>query len=373
MRVAPAHLHAARFARLTERLSAESLTSLVVTSSPNVAYLTGFFGSAGQLLVTPNEVLLIVDGRYTEAAARRAQELDAINIVMLPQGATYEECLADQVGGAGGGQVGVEASHLTVGAHTDLLRRLHAKGHKPDLVPTEGLVERLRVVKDDWEVATLRDAGARLSDAAKRIIPKALAGSFEHELATAIELELRRVGFAKPAFDTIVASGPNSAMPHYRSGDRRIESGDLVVLDFGGMLDGYCVDLTRTAAVGGPNARQRQVLEQVAEAQASAFEAIVPGEWPETIDERARGVLVREGIGDAFAHGTGHGLGLEVHERPRVGPRRAGQSTEPLEAGMVFTLEPGAYFPGWGGVRIEDDVLVTASGAEWLTHVPQSA
>ncbi len=122
-------------------------------------------------------------------------------------------------------------------------------------------------------------------------------------------------------------------MPHYRSGDRRIESGDLVVLDFGGMLDGYCVDLTRTVAVGGPNARQRQVLEQVAEAQASAFEAVVPGEWPETIDERARGVLVREGIGDAFAHGTGHGLGLEIHERPRVGPRRAGQTPEPLEAG----------------------------------------
>jgi Xaa-Pro aminopeptidase len=373
MRVAPAAFHAARLARLRERLSAASLTSVVVTSRPNIAYLTGFFGSAGLLLATNEELRLIVDGRYTEAARAREQDLEAINIVMLPQGATYEEVLAEQAGRAGGERIGFESSHLTVGAHTDLSRRLHTNGHRPDLVPTDGLVERLRATKDDWEVATLRDAGSRLSDAAKRIIPKALSGIAESDLAAVIEQELRRVGFAKPAFDTIVASGPNSAMPHYRSGDRRIGAGDLVVMDFGGMLDGYCVDLTRTVAVGTPDARQRRVLEQVREAQASAFKAVVPGQAAEAVDECARGVLVREGIGDAFAHGTGHGLGLEIHERPRVGPRRAGQPLEPLEAGMVFTLEPGAYFPGWGGVRIEDDVLVTASGAEWLTHMPQSA
>jgi Xaa-Pro aminopeptidase len=372
MRVAAAQFHADRMARLRDRLAAESLTSLIVTSRPNVAYLTGFFGSAGTLLATMEELLLIVDGRYSEVARRRQQEFDAINIVMLPQGGSYEEALADLAGRSGGSRVGFESAHLSVGAHTDLLRRLHTKGLEPDLLPTDSLVERLRATKDNWEVATLRDAGSRLSDVAKRIIPKALSGMVESELAAVIDQELRRVGFAKPAFDTIVASGPNSAMPHYRSGDRRLEAGDLVVMDFGGMLDGYCVDLTRTVAVGVPDARQRRVLEQVGEAQRSAFEAVAPGQSPEAIDESARGVLVREGIGDAFAHATGHGLGLEIHERPRVGPRRTGQSPEPLEAGMVFTLEPGAYFPGWGGVRIEDDVLVTVSGAEWLTHVPHS-
>jgi Xaa-Pro aminopeptidase len=169
MRVAPADFHAARFARLRERLSAESLTSVIVTSRPNIAYLTGFFGSAGMLLGTGEELQLIVDGRYSEAARLRKQDLDTINIVMLPQGAAYEEILAEQVGRAGGERVGFESAHLTVGMHTDLLRRLHASGHQPDFVSTDGLVERLRSTKDDWEVATLRDAGSRLSDAAKRI------------------------------------------------------------------------------------------------------------------------------------------------------------------------------------------------------------
>ncbi|MGH9201456.1 MAG: M24 family metallopeptidase, partial [Vicinamibacterales bacterium] len=136
---------------------------------------------------------------------------------------------------------------------------------------------------------------------------------------------------------------------------------------------GYCVDMTRTVAIGAADPRQRRVLEQVSEAQTAAFKAIAPGEAPETIDERAREVLVRRGLGEAFSHGAGHGLGLEIHERPRVGPRRVGQPQETLEAGMVFTLEPGAYFPGWGGVRIEDDVLVTTTGAEWLTHESRTA
>lgn len=373
MRVAPPEFHAARGRRLLDRLKEQSLTSLIVTSAPNIAYLTGFFGSAGVLLVTMEGLRLVVDGRYAEAAAVRQRELETINIVTLPRGGTYQEALADVVGDASGPRVGFESAHLTVGAHTDLSHRLQTKGHRLELVSTDGLVERLRVIKDSWEIATLRDAGIRLSDVAKRIVSKALSGVVERDLAGSIDQELRRVGFAKPAFDTIVASGPNSAMPHYRAGDRQLGLGDLVVLDFGGMLDGYCVDVTRTVVVGVADPRQRRVLEQVSEAQASAFRLVMPGSSAESIDEGARGVLVRQGLGEAFAHGTGHGLGLEVHEQPRVGPRRAGQAPEPLEAGMVFTLEPGAYFTGWGGVRIEDDVLVTASGAEWLTHGPRPA
>jgi Xaa-Pro aminopeptidase len=190
-------------------------------------------------------------------------------------------------------------------------------------------------------------------------------------VAAAADAELRRVGFQKPAFDTIVAAGPNSAVPHYRAGERRLADGDLVILDFGGMLHGYSVDMTRTVAVGGAGPRQRRVLEHVVAAQAAAFAAIAIGRAATDIDRAAREVLAREGLDDAFTHGTGHGLGLEVHERPRLAKYRPELAVEPLEAGMVFTLEPGAYLEGWGGVRIEDDVVVTPGGAEWLTNVPR--
>ena len=217
----------------------------------------------------------------------------------------------------------------------------------------------------------MAEAGARLSDAAKCIIPKALAGMAEREVAAVIEAQLRRVGFDKPAFDTIVAAGPNSAVPHYRAGDRRLSEGDLVVMDFGGMLDGYAVDLTRTITIGQPRGRERQLLEHVAAAQAAAFAAIGIGKAATAVDDAARRALEGVGLGDAFSHGTGHGLGLEIHERPRVGRWRADLPDEALQAGMVFTLEPGAYLAGWGGARIEDDVVVTSGGAEWLTDVPR--
>ena len=178
-------------------------------------------------------------------------------------------------------------------------------------------------------------------------------------------------GFDKPAFDTIVAAGPNSAVPHYRAGDRRLAEGDLVVMDFGGMLDGYAVDLTRTITVGRPRERERQLLEHVAAAQAAAFAAIGIGTAATAVDDAARRALEAAGLGEAFSHGTGHGLGLEIHERPRVSRWRADLEDEALQAGMVFTLEPGAYLAGWGGARIEDDVVVTAAGAEWLTDVPR--
>jgi Xaa-Pro aminopeptidase len=189
-------------------------------------------------------------------------------------------------------------------------------------------------------------------------------------VASEIESALRAAGFERAAFDTIVAAGPNAAVPHARAGQRRIEDGDLIVLDFGGVLDGYCTDLSRTVTAGRAGRRERRLIEQVIGAQAAAFNAVAPRRPPEDADRVAREVLSRHGLADAFTHGTGHGLGLEVHEAPRVS--RAASRPEPvLEEGMVLTLEPGAYFPGWGGVRIEDDVLVTKDGAEWLTDVPR--
>jgi Xaa-Pro aminopeptidase len=371
MRLATPDRHAERQSRLREQLGAAGLEALVVSSAANVAYLTGLFASTSALVVDQQQLRLIVDGRYAEAAMERAAQIPGLSAIVISSDGSIDEALVAEFVMAGYGRAGFDQDSLTVRRHQDLVVRLAAAGSRATLDPAAGIVERLRAVKDDWELATLRDAASRLSDAAKCIIPKALAGMSEREMAWRIEAELHRVGFDKPAFDTIVAAGPNSAMPHHRAGSRALEAGDLVVLDFGGLLDGYAVDLTRTITVGLPGIRERHLLERVAEAQMAAFKAVAVGRPATVVDDAARGSLVRDGLGEAFSHGTGHGLGLEVHERPRVGRRRTGQEDELLAIGMVFTIEPGAYLAGWGGARIEDDVVVTANGAEWLTDLPR--
>lgn len=371
MHIAPPDRHLARHARLRDDLRAASLDALVVTSLPNIAYLTGLFASTAALVISADRLALIVDGRYLATAKARAQELGVLDSVLVPTSGSQDESIAAEVRTFANRRVGFEAAHISFKQHQDLAARLTAADAKIEMAPTEGLVEARRAIKDDWEIATLRDAGHRLSDAAKCIIPKALAGQREREVASGIDAELRRVGFDRPAFDTIVAAGSNSAVPHYRAGDRHLAAGDLVILDFGGMLDGYAVDMTRTIVVGGAGPRERRLLEQVAEAQQAAFDAVAAGRAAADIDRAAREVLERHGLGEAFSHGTGHGLGLEVHERPRLAKYRPELPIEPLQAGMVFTLEPGAYLDGWGGVRIEDDVVVTSRGGEWLTDVPR--
>jgi Xaa-Pro aminopeptidase len=196
------------------------------------------------------------------------------------------------------------------------------------------------------------------------------AGRSEREIAADIDTALRRAGFERPAFETIVASGPNSALPHARPTGRALEPGEGVVLDFGGVYDGYCVDITRTLQTGPTSAGFRRIFAAVAEAHAAALAAVRPGVLTSEIDAAARAVLGRHGLGEAFGHGTGHGLGLEVHEEPRITNAAAANPDVVVEPGMVFTIEPGAYVPGVGGVRIEDDVLVLEAGAEVLTDVP---
>ncbi len=345
--------------------------SLLVTSLPNVAYLTGLFASAAAVVITRGRFALVTDGRYLGTAEGLVADLRDVELVITPATIPFDHVLAEELAKTGSGRAGFEAAHLTVKRHRDLTTRLETLGRGCVLEAAEGLVERLRILKDEWELEVFRDAGARLSDAAKCIIPKALAGMREREVAALIEAELRRVGFDKPAFDTIVASGPNSAIPHYRAGGRVLTAGDLVVLDFGGMLHGYAVDLTRTITVGPASARQRRLLEDIAAARDAGFAAIRAGVLATDIDRATREVMVRAGLGEAFGHGTGHGLGLEVHERPRVAQFRAELPGEPLQPGMVFTIEPGAYFPEWGGARIEDDAALTAAGAVWLTDVPR--
>lgn len=371
MEVAPPHLRLARHARLRELMRDGRLDALLVTSLSNVAYLSGLFASAAAVVITRDRLTLITDGRYEGIAHGVVADMPGVGLVLTPASIPFDQALAEALWISENGRAGFEAANFTVKRFRELQTRLTKMAPGCALEGTEGLVERLRIEKDAWELGVFTEAGSRLSDAAKCIIPRALAGMREREVAALIESELRRVGFDKPAFDTIVASGPNSAVPHYRAGDRVLTAGDFVVLDFGGMFRGYAVDLTRTITMGPASARQRRLLEDIAAAQDAGFAIVRQGAPATDIDRAARESMAAAGLGEAFGHGTGHGLGLEVHERPRIAQFRAELPGEPLQPGMVFTIEPGAYFPGWGGARIEDDAALTTDGAVWLTEVPR--
>jgi Xaa-Pro aminopeptidase len=357
-------------------MAAAGLDALIVVHLPNVRYLTGFAGSAAIAVLTPEELVFITDGRYTTTIETVvAPACPGLRLVRVDP--SYDATLARVMQSSGARAVGFEAAYMTV-KRFDWLRAALSSAAGPALAPIERAVEAIRVVKDAAEQETFRQAGRLLDAVAGEVLRTVTAGLRECDLAAEIDYRLRRGGFEKPAFDTIVASGPHAAMPHARPDDRVLAWGDLVVLDFGGVYDGYCVDLTRTVSVGEPHPEARRLYAAVAEAQLAGVRAVRPGAPVTDVDEAARGVLERLGLGAAFSHAAGHGLGLEIHEEPRVGPRRANIPGVPpagtdlvLEPGVVITVEPGAYVPGVGGVRIEDDVLVTQDGVEWLTHVPR--
>ena len=364
---------AARHRVIRARLAALGLDGLVVTNPTNIRYLSNHAGSAGTLVITPSDVHLLIDFRYQESV-RSTQASDAAcpGLRTWPVPASYDEALIEMLLNQGmPAKLGIEAAHLTVARKEWLERTSIARGLALGWTSTERVVEQIRLVKDANEVANLRDAAARLTFVAEKAFKAIRPGVMEREVAAAIEMGLRSAGYERPAFDTIVASGPNAALPHYRAGLRILMPGDLVVLDFGGVLDGYCSDLTRTVSVGAPTADALRLHAAVREAQRAAIEVVKPGVPATSVDAAARNVLESRGLGDAFGHGTGHGLGLDIHEEPRVGPPRSHSASVQLEPGMVFTIEPGAYLPGMGGVRIEDDVLVTANGCEVLTSVPR--
>jgi Xaa-Pro aminopeptidase len=371
MMIAPAAWFEARVRKLRLAMERQGLDALIVTSLPNIAYLTGFFASAAAMVVAPDDLVLIGDGRYATALQDRAAAYPAISPRLVDTSSSYDEAIVAAAAPLTGLRVAVESAHLSLQRYRSILGRLgKGPGWSNGLVETDGVIEGLRLAKDRWEIGQLRDGASRLSDVAKCILLKRLAGRTESDVAAEIEGELRRAGFERPAFDTIVAAGPNAALPHSRASQRQIEPGELVLVDFGGVLNGYCTDLTRTLVTGPVTPRQQQLIERVAAAQRAAFEAVRPGGRPEEVDAAARKALDGFGLADAFSHGTGHGLGLEIHEGPRVTRARPDRAEPPLAPGMVMTLEPGVYFPGWGGVRIEDDVIVTEHGAEWLTDVP---
>jgi Xaa-Pro aminopeptidase len=368
--------YGARLARLRGAMGRAALDALVLTHLPNLRYMTGVSASDGLAVVTAEAATLAVDFRYRTAAEHALAGRQDIALEVID--ASFDEWLERHLPGHGVARIGIEAASMTVSRFNRLSTALGASAPFPlerpgpvaALVPTERMVEALRLVKDSAEVAALREAARRLSGVARALPEFARAGRTEQAVAADIDAALRAAGFERPAFETIVASGPNGALPHARPGRRMLQAGDGVVLDFGGVYDGYCVDLTRTLFLGEPEPALRRLFAAVAEAQARALEAVRPGALPSAIDGAARRVLEAHGLGEAFGHATGHGLGLEVHEEPRIGRRLPDRDEAPVEAGMVFTIEPGAYVPGLGGVRIEDDVLVTDEGYEMLTGVP---
>jgi Xaa-Pro aminopeptidase len=366
---------AARLTRVRVAARTVGVDALVVTHLPNLQYLTGFTGSAGLALVLPRTCLLVVDFRYVTAVNTLTSNLEGL-VTLATFERSYDEALIDLLRREGSQRIGIEAAYLPVGRFNAISAGLAARTPlpiqssecAPALVPTERLVEQARVIKDEVEIATLRDAGRRLGEIASRLHGFVREGRTEQSVAADIETAMREAGFSRPAFETIVASGPNSVLPHARPTNRAIRAGDPTVLDFGGVYDGYCVDLTRTVQLGSATGALRQLYAAVAEAQDAAIAAVRPGVTSSAIDAAARTVLERYGLSAAFGHGTGHGLGLEVHEEPRIA-RQSPRLPDPVvEPGMVFTIEPGVYVPGVGGVRIEDDVLVTETGCEVLTR-----
>lgn len=354
---------AGRIDALRERLDDAECDALVVSDLTNIRYLTGFTGSAALLLVTPGRATFVTDGRYRD---RSAEELggagvDAdIRIVAAGADAEVAAAMAD----SGSSRLGLEADHVTWSQQRRWAGELFADG---DLVATSGLVEQLRLVKDDGEVARLRAACAIADDALGRVRTVLLESPTEKEFAALLDSTMRGLGAADVSFDTIVASGPNGAKPHHTPSDRRILEGDLVVIDFGALVDGYHSDMTRTVAVGDVGYERRRMLTVVLEAQEAGVRAIGAGVEAAEVDRSCRSVIEQAGWGEAFLHSTGHGVGLDIHEEPRVGAR----STATLGTGQVVTVEPGVYVSGLGGVRIEDTVLVTDDGCDRLTLAPK--
>lgn len=357
---------ARRLQRAARILSDRHLDGLVVSNPQNVRYLTGFTGSSGWVFVTPASSHFLTDGRYTNFVRKSmvADQMSRLDLEVVSAG--YDEALAAIVLGQSARRVGFEAGTVTVAG----LREWQRLTPSVEWEATDDVVEGLRLIKDEIEIACFRSGAERLGDVVADLRQLVRADRTERQVAHAIDEALREAGFERPAFETIVASGPNSAYPHARPTDRRLADGDAVVLDFGGVFDGYCVDLTRMAAVGHVDARVRSLFEAVHEAQRAALETVRAGVTSASVDRAARSQLENRGLGPAFSHGTGHGLGLDVHEAPRISRAESGHVTT-LAPGMVFTVEPGAYVDGLGGVRLEDDVLVTADGCEVLTTYPR--
>jgi Xaa-Pro aminopeptidase len=340
--------------RLEGLMAERELDRMLVTELVNVRYLTGFTGTNGACVCGADTRLFLTDFRYTERAAAEVEGWETITVEGDWLGGIAERLV---------GRFGFEDEHLAVRTLEALKGKL-AEG--VEAVAAGGLVERLRRVKDEGELAAIAEASKLADEVWRWSVEQGFAGRPEREVARAAEARIRELG-AEPAFPTIVAAGPNGALPHAEPGEREIGRGELVVFDMGAKLEGYCSDGTRTYATGEPGAAAREVYEVVREAQLAALAATEAGARGDAVDAVARKAIEAAGHGKHFGHGLGHGVGLEVHEGPRLSPR----SDDDLAAGEVVTVEPGVYLPGELGVRIEDLVVVTGEGHRNLSSLPK--
>ncbi|MGN6693700.1 MAG: M24 family metallopeptidase [Aquihabitans sp.] len=356
---------AGRADRLRRAMALADVPALLVTNLTNIRYLTGFTGSAALLLVTEDELLFVTDGRYGQQAAAQLGDAGVaarIEVDNLEQ----KDIVAAGLTRSGSLRLGLEADAVTWSA-----QRTYDTSWFPraDLIATTGLVEGLRLHKDEGEIDRLA-AAASIADAALAAVRPQLAdGPTEVEFGLELDTAMRRLGADDVSFETIVASGPNGALPHHRPGRRTIVEGDLVVIDFGALVDGYHSDMTRTVGVGDLSEVQQRMYDVVIESQAAGVAAVVDGTPAKAVDTVCRKVIEAAGWGEAFLHGTGHGVGLDIHEDPRVGQ----SSTATLTDRCVVTVEPGVYLPEHGGVRIEDTVVVTPDGCRPITLTPKLA
>lgn len=339
--------------KLHKRLDDENIDALLVTNDKNRRYMSGFTGTAGVLLISKKEALLITDFRYMEQANEQATGFE----VVQHEGPIYDE-VANQVKRLGIEKLGFEKQDVTYGVFESYKESVGA-----ELVPTSGVVEKLRLIKSEDEIKIIKEA-TEIADAAfSHILSYIKPGVKEIDISNELEFFMRKKGATSSSFDIIVASGYRSALPHGVASEKTIQSGELVTLDFGALYKGYCSDITRTVAVGEISDELRTIYDTVLQAQLRGMEGLKAGITAKQADDLTRDYIKEKGYGEYFGHSTGHGLGLDVHE----GPGLSFRSQEVLEPGMVVTVEPGIYVPNVGGCRIEDDTVVTENGNECLS------
>ncbi|HEY6252482.1 MAG TPA: Xaa-Pro peptidase family protein [Candidatus Angelobacter sp.] len=345
--------------KLATRLRSLGVDGLLVTHLPNIHYLCGFTGTAGVLLFMPSEraprIIFFTDGRYTQQAA---EQVKGARVVIARSPALVAAC--EHMQKLKLERVAVESEHLSYAAYKQVSG---LTGGKTRLKSTAGVVEELRAIKDADEIEQIRASVLLASSLFQTALSTIRPGVTENLVAGELELRARRAGAEKMSFDTIVGAGSRSALPHGRASDQPIPAAGFIILDYGVILAGYCSDMTRTVYVGRASRLHRKMYDAVREAQLASIEAVRPGVAAGDVDKAGRGLLKKAGYGAYFTHSTGHGVGIEVHEAPRL----AKGQTQKLVPGMVVTIEPGIYIEGEGGVRIEDMVLVTDSGHEVLT------
>ncbi|WP_404329247.1 aminopeptidase P family protein [Mesobacillus maritimus] len=343
--------------KIQKRIEELGLDGLLLTSNYNRRYMTGFTGTAGAVLITAEKGLFITDFRYTEQAEKQCTGYEVVK-----QSGSIAAEVALQVKDLGLKKIGFEEDHVTFSAYKVFEKEIEA-----ELIPVSGEIEKLRLIKDGTEIKILKEAAGIADAAFKHILDFIRPGKTELQVSNELEFFMRSLGASSSSFDIIVASGYRSALPHGVASDKVIETGDFVTLDFGAYYKGYVSDITRTIAVGQPTDKLKEIYEIVLEAQLRGVNGIKPGLTGKEADALTRDYITEKGYGEYFGHSTGHGIGLEVHE----GPGLSVKSDIVLEKGMAVTVEPGIYIPGLGGVRIEDDIILTETHNERLTHSPK--